>query len=544
MFAAEHDDTELVAGTLAGQRDAFRHIVERYQSLICSLAYSATGSLSQSEDIAQETFIAAWNELPRLREPSRLRPWLCGIARNLIGKALRRDRREPVHAAELLDAAQESAAPEPLPPDHAISKEEEALLWRSLERIPETYREPLVLFYREHKSIESVAVDLGLTEDAVKQRLSRGRKLLHEQVLAFVEGALERTNPGKGFTLCVLAALPVFPTSVQAASIASTAAKVGALAKLTGSLGFFNPILGFVGMIFGTYFGYKLDRADARSREQSQFVTKYYRILVACIVASMLAVLSLTLLGWPLLSNRPLLFASLFIGLGAGYLITIAALIFWMRGRLRNIRQHEQHAQLPEVAPLFEYKSRLNLFGWPLIHIRLRGGPQRGPVKAWIAAGDMAIGLIFAFGAVAIAPISFGGFALGLVTLGGMAIGVVPLGGFSLGLYALGGMAVGLQAFGGCAIAWTAANGAVAVARDFAVGAVAWARDANGVAARSFIESSFFFAYALAAVRYLPWLNLMWLFPFVLWWHKRRVARSTMLVGAGLLSLTVLSAGG
>ncbi|MCI0748705.1 MAG: sigma-70 family RNA polymerase sigma factor, partial [Verrucomicrobia subdivision 3 bacterium] len=201
MFAAEHDDTELVAGTLAGQRDAFRHIVERYQSLICSLAYSATGSLSQSEDIAQETFIAAWNELPRLREPSRLRPWLCGIARNLIGKALRRDRREPVHAAELLDAAQESAAPEPLPPDHAISKEEEALLWRSLERIPETYREPLVLFYREHKSIESVAVDLGLTEDAVKQRLSRGRKLLHEQVLAFVEGALERTNPGKGFTL-------------------------------------------------------------------------------------------------------------------------------------------------------------------------------------------------------------------------------------------------------------------------------------------------------------------------------------------------------
>jgi hypothetical protein len=43
-----------------------------------------------------------------------------------------------------------------------------------------------------------------LTEDAVKQRLSRGRKMLHEQVLAFVEGALARTNPGKAFTLGVV----------------------------------------------------------------------------------------------------------------------------------------------------------------------------------------------------------------------------------------------------------------------------------------------------------------------------------------------------
>ena len=83
-----------------GAHHAFSQIVSRYQSLICSLAYSATGSLGQSEDLAQ---------------------------------------------------------------------------------------------------------NLELSEDAVKQRLSRGRKLLHEQVLAFVEGALEKTSPGKNFTLGVLA---------------------------------------------------------------------------------------------------------------------------------------------------------------------------------------------------------------------------------------------------------------------------------------------------------------------------------------------------
>ena len=68
-------------------------------------------------------------------------------------------------------------------------------------------------------------MDLDLTEDAVKQRLSRGRKLLQEQVLLFVEGALQRTSPGKAFTLGVVAALPAFATTAKAAAIGATAAR-------------------------------------------------------------------------------------------------------------------------------------------------------------------------------------------------------------------------------------------------------------------------------------------------------------------------------
>ena len=55
MTAEEQSDTELVSRGLAGDRDAFSHIVSRYQTLICSLAYSRIGNLGQSEDIAQET---------------------------------------------------------------------------------------------------------------------------------------------------------------------------------------------------------------------------------------------------------------------------------------------------------------------------------------------------------------------------------------------------------------------------------------------------------------------------------------------------------
>ena len=78
-----HSDTELVLQSLNGSREAFCQIVEQYQSLICSLAYSATGSVTQSEDVAQETFVVAWKQLRQLREPEKLRSWLCSIARSV-----------------------------------------------------------------------------------------------------------------------------------------------------------------------------------------------------------------------------------------------------------------------------------------------------------------------------------------------------------------------------------------------------------------------------------------------------------------------------
>src|ERR1700733_5551125 len=84
-------DAELVSRSLAGDRDAFSRIVSRYQILICSVAYNRLGNLGQSEDVAQETFITAWKHLGLLREPEKLRAWLCGIVNYRILKALRRE---------------------------------------------------------------------------------------------------------------------------------------------------------------------------------------------------------------------------------------------------------------------------------------------------------------------------------------------------------------------------------------------------------------------------------------------------------------------
>jgi RNA polymerase sigma factor (sigma-70 family) len=250
MNGAERNDADLVAESLAGSREAFRAIVERYQTLICSLAYNGTGNLGQSEDVAQETFLTAWTDLRTLREPAKLRSWLCGIVRHRIGRSVRSEAREPARNAVPLDDAREVPACGELPSEQAISREEEAILWRSLERIPDLYREPLILFYREHGSIEHVARALELSEDAVKQRLSRGRKLLQEEVQAFVESTLRRTAPGNLFSGAVLAALPMASAPAAAAGM-GLGAKGTAAAKTGFVAAWLAPLTPFLGIAAG-----------------------------------------------------------------------------------------------------------------------------------------------------------------------------------------------------------------------------------------------------------------------------------------------------
>jgi len=174
---------------------------------------------------------------------------------------------------------------------------------------------------------------------------------------------------------------------------------------------------------------------------------------------------------------------------------------------LKQIRQNEiaENRATPSFTPVFEYRSKREFLGLPMVHIRMRGGLERGAVKGWIAVGDGAIGLVFAAGGYAIAPLSFGGFAIGLLPLGGFALGPVALGGFSLAIWAMGGFAVGWQAFGGCAVGW-----------DAAMGAVAWAHNLAG--------ESWFLSAAQVVAPHLAWLNLVWLLPLALW--QRSVSRA------------------
>lgn len=200
LEVAERQDSSLVAAAARGEKDAFAAIVERYQTLVCSVAYSIVGDIALSEDVAQETFLRAWRRLSTLRDGTKLRSWLCGIARNVAHDVHRaRSRRHPNPASN--DSVE--------PPDEAASRNEaEALVWENLQGLPASYREPLVLFYREGQSVKAVAEALDLSETAVKQRLSRGRRMLRDRMAGIVEETLSQTAPARRFTEGVMAALP------------------------------------------------------------------------------------------------------------------------------------------------------------------------------------------------------------------------------------------------------------------------------------------------------------------------------------------------
>ena len=224
-------DAELVEASRRGERDAFGVLVTRYQDVVCAVSFSSTGNWALSQDVAQDTFIAAWRQLGQLREVSRLRAWLCQIARNLARKARQRTDREE------LDSDREIIALDD-PFSTTAQAEVDRVVREALARIPDRYRETLVLYYCESRSIREVAATLGIAEDAAMQRLSRGRRYLAQGVNELVERSLSSQTTRdhkKDLRMAVLAALPHVET--PAPPRGSTMLKLAIATALTAAVG-------------------------------------------------------------------------------------------------------------------------------------------------------------------------------------------------------------------------------------------------------------------------------------------------------------------
>ncbi len=221
--AEAQDVASLLKASLQGSTQAFEAIVGRYQSLVCTITYSGTGSVEKSEELAQETFLRAWKSLDQLHDPARFRAWLCSIARSTVQNWFRSRKLDVVGKAAPLDTAVEKASEEAGPVEAAMMKEQQAVVAHALNRIPESLREPLILFYREQKSVREVAGQLGVSENAARQRISRGRSMLRDQVADIVETTISRTKPGKAFTTAVIAAVAATAAKTTTTAVAATA---------------------------------------------------------------------------------------------------------------------------------------------------------------------------------------------------------------------------------------------------------------------------------------------------------------------------------
>lgn len=225
-------DADLAKAAQRGEKRAFVEIVARHQATVCGIAYGILGDFAASEDAAQEAFLTAWRKIHDLRQPERLKPWLSQIARTSALGHLRRR-----HPERSLDDAADRADTALLPDEAAASDEEAALVRDALAKLPESFRVPLVLFYREGQSVRMVAEALEISEDAVKQRLSRGRDMLRDRMSGLIETVLTRTKPTAVFTMMIAAAIGALATPAVVAGTAFTAAaSMGAASTSAGSV--------------------------------------------------------------------------------------------------------------------------------------------------------------------------------------------------------------------------------------------------------------------------------------------------------------------
>ncbi|MDT0594965.1 RNA polymerase sigma factor [Glaciecola petra] len=492
------DDPALVLASIGGDKEAFCEIVSRYQNLLCSVAYASLGDLKQSEDIAQDVFVEAWQKLDTLRDPAKLKSWLCGILRFKISNHCRSEKNQAIKNADDIDALNLSKVSESSMEDQAIDKEQQNLLWNTLSTIDVNYREPLVLFYREQQSVENVANQLDLNIDTAKQRLSRGRKLLKKAMTSIMEEALEKSKPGAVFTAGVFIVLEDVSKHTAAAVIGASSIKTSSFFKSTSLITIFAAFSG----VISSFFGLKASLYQSRTENERKLAKKVFMLFM-----SFAAIFVGSMYGLQFLSasyqHYNLAFAVSSQILVLGFVISYLMLMSMIFKTVAELRAQERifypEAFAREVdkqsSKKREYKSSLHIFGYPLVHFKF-GTPEinEPAAKGWIAGGSKAYGLLFAWGGLAVAPVSVGIISVGVITCGAVGVGIFSIGTVAIGIVAFGASAVAYKAYASLsALGWESAfSNGFSMAKEAAIGPVAYASEVNNEAANALSNMTVF----------------------------------------------------
>jgi len=162
---ATPDTTALVRAARAGDREAFGELYDRYGGMVHGLCLSRVPA-ADAPDLVQEVFILALRRLSQLRDEAAFGGWLAALARHAAADFHRAPRRR--EAAEL--------PPDLESGDRADGGASDVL--EAIRRLPEAYRETLVLRLVEGMTGPEIAARTGLRPDSVRVNLHRGMKLL------------------------------------------------------------------------------------------------------------------------------------------------------------------------------------------------------------------------------------------------------------------------------------------------------------------------------------------------------------------------------
>ena len=174
-----------------GDTRAFDALVRRFQDPAVAYARTLLHGPAAAEDAAQEAFVQAWRDLPRLMEAAAFGAWL----RRIVFKFCDRDRRS---ARPTLPLAETLTLPENLEPAWMAERADDAArVHTAIQALPCPLREATLLYYLTGHDIKEIAAFLDLPPSTVKNRLHAARKQLRKELWTMAETTLEHEKPSK-----------------------------------------------------------------------------------------------------------------------------------------------------------------------------------------------------------------------------------------------------------------------------------------------------------------------------------------------------------
>jgi RNA polymerase sigma-70 factor (ECF subfamily) len=185
----EGSDAAAVARARAGDREAFRVLVEKHSRNVFRLAFRMTRNEEDAEDVVQETFLKAYRNLHRFAGRSEFSTWVHAIAANCAFDLLRRRAPREERTRPLEAEAFEAAASDSSPERALFGSEVGSQVARSLDRLSVMERSAFVLRHFEGRTIAEIGRTLGVKSGAAKNCVFRAVAKLRRDLGLLVEGS-------------------------------------------------------------------------------------------------------------------------------------------------------------------------------------------------------------------------------------------------------------------------------------------------------------------------------------------------------------------
>jgi RNA polymerase sigma-70 factor (ECF subfamily) len=213
------EERMLVDSACHGDVDAYSALVKKYSNAVYSTAFSLLGDFHLAQDIAQEVFIKAWNNLNFLKERRKFGSWLFTITKRLSIDWIRKTSK-PITTIDAIDHVAD-----PVSIDETIEMRIRAkTVWKAINTLDEKYQQVTILYFMSGLNIREISNFLSISISSTESRLRRAKEKLNSELISLVEETLVKNKVDEAFERRVIERLQgVVVVYIPAIDIAQSA---------------------------------------------------------------------------------------------------------------------------------------------------------------------------------------------------------------------------------------------------------------------------------------------------------------------------------